>query len=136
MLGIIAAAVTVILVLLQVGVIISVQRLERRIDGLVAELQQDIRPLVGDLKALSGDAARATSLIMTQVERADRVLTECTDRLDETMTLVEEAVVTPASEGRTLVDGLPAGLAASTHLLENSPSSGRGPEDDDALFIG
>ena len=135
-LGIIAAATTVMAVL-QIGAIIYVHRVGRRVEGIAAELQDEVRPLVGRLNAISGDAARAASLVVNQVERADRVVTECAQRLDETMSLVNEAVITPAREGLALIDGLRAGFAALKNAQEHQPPpTPRSADEDDALFIG
>ena len=59
-LGVIAAAV-LIMAAIQVAAVIIAVRLARRVDRLADRLEQDIRPVVASLQALTADASRATS---------------------------------------------------------------------------
>ena len=72
-LGIIAFAVLV-MALIQVGAIVAGLRLARRVDQIATQLDQDIKPLIANLTALSSEAARAAALAATQVERLDQRL--------------------------------------------------------------
>ncbi len=135
-LGIIATATTA-MAALQIGAAIHMHRLSRKMDGVMAELNEEVRPLVGRLNDISSDAARATSLVVTQVERADHLFNECAQRFDQTMGLVQDAVIAPAQEGLALVDGLRAGLAAIRQSQPDQPTPEKTPsEEDDPLFIG
>jgi hypothetical protein len=60
-LGVIAVAVLVMAVI-QVGAVVIAVRLARRLDRFADRLEQDIRPMVASLQALTADAARATSV--------------------------------------------------------------------------
>lgn len=60
-LGVIAAAVLV-MAAIQVAAVVVVSRLARRIDRFGDRLEQDLRPVVASLQALTEDAARATSV--------------------------------------------------------------------------
>jgi outer membrane murein-binding lipoprotein Lpp len=60
-LGIIAVAVLV-MASIQVAAIVVVARMARRLDRFADRLEQDIRPVVASLQALTADAARATSV--------------------------------------------------------------------------
>lgn len=60
-LGIIAVAVLV-MAGIQVAAVVIAARLARRVDRFADRLEQDIRPVVASLQALTADAARATSV--------------------------------------------------------------------------
>jgi hypothetical protein len=109
-LGVIAAAVLV-MAGIQVGAIVLAARAARRIDDLAQRIERDIQPVVANLNALTGEAARATALATAQVERVDRLFSD-------------------------LAAALKGWLSAFRDL--KTPAAGRqaGVEDDDALFIG
>lgn len=60
-LGVIAAAVLV-MAAIQVAAVVVAVRLVRRVDRFADRVEQDIRPIVASLQALTADAARATSV--------------------------------------------------------------------------
>ena len=63
-LGLIAAAV-VVMAVVQVVVVIVTTRAARNIGQAVSRLEQDVRPIVANLQAMSGDAARDMRRIRT-----------------------------------------------------------------------
>ena len=138
-LGAIALA-TLTMAVIQVGVIVYAGRLKWRMDRLAETVEQDLKPLMGRLKEMSGDAARVTSLAVAQAERVDQLFAEFSQRSDHILSLVQNAVVVPAREGMAVLEGLRAGLAALRSLAERraSQASGtaEGVEDEEALFIG
>lgn len=134
-LGAIALA-TVVMAAIQVGAILYAGRLAKRVDRIVDRVEQELRPLFATLTAMSQDAARATSLAVTQVERADRLMADFTDRAEQTMALLQQAVVTPARHGAAIVGGIRAALAALLDVRRQPAAAGRGRSDEeDALFI-
>ena len=72
-LGTIAVAVLVMAVI-QVAAVVLAARAARRVGDAMARLEQDVRPIVANLQAMSSDAARAAGLAVAQVERADQLL--------------------------------------------------------------
>jgi len=60
-LGLIAAAVLV-MAAIQVAAVVIAARLARRLDRFADRLEEDIRPVVASLQALTADAARATAV--------------------------------------------------------------------------
>lgn len=60
-LGVIAVAVLV-MAAIQVAAVVVVARLARRVDRFADRLEEDLRPVVASLQALTADAARATSV--------------------------------------------------------------------------
>jgi hypothetical protein len=134
-LGVIAAAVAV-MAAIQVAAVVYATRAARRIDRLADRLEQDMRPIVANLQTVTADAARATALAATQVERADRLFADLAQRTEQTLAMVQDAVVTPARDGFAWLNGLKAALAALRALKRPAGPRRSNAEDDDALFIG
>ena len=80
-LGIIAFAV-MIMALVQVGAIMAGFRLAKRVDQIARQLDEDIKPLLANLTAMSAEAARAAALAARQVDRIDQVFGEMVMRVD------------------------------------------------------
>ena len=135
-LGAIALA-TLTMAVIQVGVIVYAGRLKWRMDRLAETVERDLKPLIGRLNNMSGDAARVSSLAVAQAERVDQLFAEFSQRSDHILSLVQNAVVVPAREGMAVLEGLRAGLAALRSLAERRASQPPGTaEDEEALFIG
>ena len=101
-LGIIAFSVMV-MALIQIGAIYAGIRLARRVDQLAVQMDQEIKPLIANLTALSSEAARAASLAAKQAERLDRVFGELVQRVDTTLAAAEEFVTGPARQGMAIM---------------------------------
>lgn len=133
-LGLIAAAV-VIMAAIQVAAIVFAMRAARRVSDAIGRLEQHVKPIVADLQAVSAQAARATSMAVAQVERADQLITDLSRRVEETAAAVQSSVVAPAREGFALVQGIIAAISAFRPA--SAPRSRPIPaEDEDPLFIG
>jgi hypothetical protein len=132
-LGVIAAAVLV-MAAIQVAAIVVAARAARRIDRIADRFERDLQPVVASLQALTADAARATALAVTQVERADRLFGDLSRRVEQTLVTVQETLLAPAREGFAWLSGLKAVLA-TLRDLKPSPQPA-GVDEDDALFIG
>ena len=143
----IIAVSTLVMALVQVGAIIAgamtARTVQARLAGLEQRLQQKIepcvdqvQPLVERMTVMSADAARLSALAVQQAEKADVALSSAARRLDQTLAVVQNAVVAPAREGMALASALRAAVGS---LKKGSTSRRRpsgGPDDDDALFIG
>jgi hypothetical protein len=134
-LGIIALAVTV-MAAIQVGAIIVAARLARRVDRIATQIEQDIQPLFQNLHSLTAEASRAASLAALQVERAEKVFTDLSQRVDQTLVTLQNRVVAPAREGFALLAGIRAGLATLREFRETARGRPAAVEEEDALFIG
>lgn len=132
-LGLIALA-TLVMAALQVGAVVFATRLAKRVEQLTDRIEHDIKPLLANLTQASEHAAHASSLAAQQVERADRLFADTANRIDETFALVQAAVVAPAREGRAIVSGVRAAIAAFRELRAARARSRM--EEEDALFIG
>ena len=98
LLGIIAFSVLVMAVI-QVAAIVAGIRLARRVDELAAKIDQEVKPLIANLTALTSEAARAAALAAAQVERFDRVFGDMAARVDHTLAAAQ-AFVTPIETER------------------------------------
>jgi len=134
-LGIIALAVA-LMAAIQVGAIIVAARLAKRVDRLANQIEQDMKPVFHNLNAMSADAARAASLAVSQVERADRIFGDLAQRVDQTLNTLQNRVLAPAREGLAILAGLRAALSAFRDLDDTRPKRPAPVEEEDALFIG
>ena len=134
-LGAIAVA-TVLMAAVQISALVAAARLARRLEQTVARLERDIEPVIGRAALVSEEAARVASMVADQVARADVMLSDLGRRVDDTVTLVQTAVVTPAREGLALLAGLRAALSALRGLRRDRHGDGSRHDEEDALFIG
>ena len=136
-LGLIAVS-TVVMAVVQIGVVVYVARLSKRIDGLSTQIEREIGPLAERLKAVADNLQRATSLASVQVERVDRLFSGAVRRADATMSLVQGAVVGPLREGLAVVAAL-RGVIGAFRSFRGDGGTGRSAarfDDEDPLFIG
>ena len=137
-LGIIAFAV-MIMALIQVGAIFAGMRLAKRVDQLATQLDQDIKPLLANLTAMSSEAARAAALAARQAERLDRVFGEMVQRVDQTLAAAQQFVTGPARQGMAIMSAVKTVVDAYRGLRASSRrrSAGRPVfDEEESLFIG
>lgn len=132
-LGAIALA-TLLMAFIQVGAIVAILRVTRQAQETIAELQRDVRPLLGKVTQIADEASRTAAVASAQAQRIDRIMTDLATRVDETAGVVQQAIITPAKEGMALVAALKAGLGALRSFRER-PRHGH-PDEEDPLFIG
>ncbi len=133
-LGVIAVA-TLVMAVVQIGVIVAAGRLARRVDRLADQVEREIKPLFAHLDAIGKDASRAAGLAVAQVERVDRLLSDLAVKIEQSFVALQVAVMGPAREGRALLSGLRAALAALRGVREDGRVRPSRSEDEDALFI-
>ena len=134
-LGIIAVAVLVMAVI-QVAAIVFAMSAARRIGQVADRLEQDLRPVMHNLQAMTAEAARATNLAAMQLERADRMFADLSRRAEQVLAVVP-SLLGPAGKGIAFLNGLKAALAAIQELRRSSRRRGAAhAEEEDALFIG
>jgi hypothetical protein len=133
-LGVIALAVLV-MAIVQVGLIVVAARAAERLSRLTTQIEQDIRPLVANLQAMTAEAARATAIAAAQVERADLLFTYVSARLEQTLASVQHAVI-GVTRGGAWMAGLRAAMAAFRDLRSPRRRRTASVEEEDALFIG
>ena len=135
-LGAIALA-TIMMAMLQIIVIVYGARLVRKLNRVVDQVEREIQPTLDRVNRVSADAARATSLAVAQVERADQLFSQAAEHTDHLMVAAQQAVVEPIRQGVSLLQGLRAALAALRGVWDPpAPPADSVSEDDKELFIG
>jgi hypothetical protein len=134
-LGVIAASVLVMAVL-QVGMAVYGARLAQRVTRVVDQVERETGPLFAHLQTIGADAARASALAAAQVERADRLFADVSQRIEDTTALVQAAIVQPAREGVAVVAGFRAAVAALREMRGGLRRRTSRIDEDDPLFIG
>lgn len=133
-LGIIAVAVLV-MAIIQVAAIVFAMSAARRIGQVADRFEQDLRPVMSNLQAITAEAARATSLATAQMERADRMFADLTRRAEQVMAGMP-SLIGSAGRGFAFLNGIRAALAAIQELRRSSRRGTSHPDEEDALFIG
>jgi hypothetical protein len=136
-LGLIALGVLV-MAAIQVGAIVFALRAARRVEGVLTQLQQDVRPIVANLQAMSADAARTTAKVAGQVDRLETLLTDMSKKIDQTASAVQQTVLVPVREAMSVVQGIKAAIGSILGGVGGAPrrKSPATSEEEDALFIG
>jgi uncharacterized protein YoxC len=147
-LGIIAAA-TLMMALIQVCAIIAAAKVARRAQEALGKAQQamttaqqaiisvreEIRPLIAKANSLADEASKTAALATAQAGKVDRLMTDLSQRVDETSAIVQKAIVTPAREGIAIVAALKAFASVLRAGHDWRRRSSRS-EEEDPLFIG
>jgi hypothetical protein len=134
-LGIIALA-TLTMAAIQVGVIVYGLGVARRVDKLLTQVEQEMKPLADSLNAIARDAARISSLAAGQVERVDRLVGDITVRLEQTATTLQDAILRPLRDGAAIMTGVKAAIDVIRELTRRPGAVRSRAEEEDALFIG
>ena len=132
-LGVIAAA-TLLIAIVQIGVLVAAGVLARRIARVTSDVEQQIKPIFAHLDAIGRDAARAASIASTQVERADRLFADVAGRMEHGLESVQHAFYGPVRESAAILSALKAAFGAVKNPTAHRRGRTRG-EDEDALFI-
>ena len=140
LLGVIAFAVLV-MALVQVGAIVAGLRVARRVERLATDIDSSVKPLIANLTSLTAEATKAANLATAQVERFDKVVSDLTARLEQTMAAAQQFVAGPAKEGMAIVAGVRAAMSAFQALRESSRRRRASrahtmEEEEESLFIG
>ena len=134
-LGIIAVSVLMMAVV-QVVVVVLALRATERITRLTSQFEQEIRPVVANLQMITADAAKATAVAATQVERADKLFIDLAARLDYTLAAIHNSVIGVTRGSSAWLAGLKAALAVLRDLRQSPGTRSASVEEEDALFIG
>jgi hypothetical protein len=134
-LGVIAAA-TLVMALVQVGAMIAAMRLTRQAQQAIQSVHQEVKPLLARAQSIAEEASRTVALATAQAQKVDRLITDLSQRVDETATVLQDAIITPAREGLAIVAAVKAALTALRGAHELGPRNGRHAEEEDPLFIG
>ena len=131
-LGTMAVALAV-MALVQVAVLVGAMRLGRELIQTTQDLRREIKPLAEKAHRISDDAARVAALAAVQAERIDRLLASTTQRVDDTLGVLQGALLQPIRHGATLVAAVRAFIAG---FGNPGGQSHHRREGEDALFVG
>jgi hypothetical protein len=134
-LGLIALA-TLLMAVIQIGAIVAATRVVRQAQQTLTSVQQDIRPLIAKANAVADEASRTAAIATAQAEKVDRLLSDLAVRVDQTASIVQQAIIAPAREGIAIVAAVKAGLGALKGFRPHRPRNGRTADEEDPLFIG
>lgn len=135
-LGVIAVA-TALMAIVQVGAIVVLARVAVQVQGILAIIQTDIRPLIARANVIAEEASKTATLATAQAQKIDRLLTDLTRRVDETAAVIQQAIITPAREGMAIIAAIKAGFGVLKGLgMKDMRGRHGGVDDEDALFIG
>lgn len=131
-LGVIAVAVLVMAVV-QVAVVVQLLRVARSVSAATADLRKELTPLIAKVNKVADDAGKVSALALTQLERVDRLMDNTVRRIDDTLAVVQDAVLGPVRQGAAVMAGVKAALAVFGSRQDRRRY---GRDDEDALFIG
>jgi hypothetical protein len=114
----------------QVAFAIQAAKLARQAADAMESVRREVRPLIEKATRVTDDAARAASLAAAQVERVDQMMRTTTERIDETMGIVQHAIIVPVRQGAAVV----AAVRAAFDVLRGRRRQGH--DEDEALFVG
>lgn len=132
LLAVIAGSVLV-MALIQVAVIVAAAKYARQAARAVEELRREVQPLIQKAHRITDDAARVTALAATQVERVDRLLSTTALRIDETIGVVQGAILEPVRQGAAAMAAIRAAFGVFRGWNDRHRSTA---EEDEALFVG
>src|SRR5690349_19139350 len=122
--------------LIQLGALIAAYRLARQAQQVIQTVHQEVRPLIDRAHAIAEEAAKTVALATVQAQKVDRLVTDLSHRVDETSSVLQEAIITPAREGLAIVAAVKATLGALRGFRDFTPRNSRHAEEEDPLFIG
>jgi hypothetical protein len=121
---------------IQVGAIIAVLRLARQAQEVVVSVQRDVQPLLAKVNAIADEASKTATLAAAQAQKIDKLVTDLSRKADETSSLVQHAILTPAREGMAIVAGIKAALGVFRDFGDFRGRARRQADEEDPLFIG
>ena len=127
LLSVIAAA-TVIMAVVQIGVVVFAAKLAKRVSRLVDVIEHEIKPTLARVDAVSSDVARVTSLASNQAERLDQITSQLIEKIDDILTVADRSVFAPLKQGA----GFLCGLRAAFSAFRNESTQSQAPPSSDS----
>lgn len=131
-LAVIAVAVLVMAVV-QVGLVVVMMRTARQATDTLQQVRRDVQPILERAQRISDEAARATALATAQVERIDGMLASTAVRIDQTLSIVQGAIVEPVRQGAAVVAAVRAAMAVLRGIGDRQRAA---RNEEEALFVG
>jgi biopolymer transport protein ExbB/TolQ len=116
----------------QIVLAVMAARTARQTIDTLQEFRRDIRPIVEKAQKIADDASRATAIAREQAERINQITERTAQKIDETLSTVQDAVGGPLRQGAAVIAGLRAALEVFRAVSDRRAAK----DEDDALFIG
>lgn len=131
-LGVMAIALVVTAVM-QFASSFAVIKLAKQATQTIKDVQREIQPLIEKAHRIADDAQRTTAIAALQAERLDELVRTTTERVSDTLGLVQGAIVEPLRKGSMVM-----AIARAAFAIFNNRNDRRrqAREDEDALFVG
>lgn len=131
-LGIMAVAL-VAMAIVQIAVVVAAAKIARQASETLDSIRRDVKPLIDKANRITDEASRATALAAAQVDRIDAMLASATQRVDDTLRIVQGAIVEPVRQGAAVI----AAVRAAVGVFRGWQGRHRQTqEDEEALFVG
>ena len=131
---VVMAAALVVMAGIQVLAIVAALRLARQVTATAEALRREVRPLIDQVRRIADEAERASRLATAQVARVDQLLASMAVRIEETVDVVQGALVGPLRQGAAVVTAVRAALSVF-RSWQRRPRRTR-EDTDDAMFVG
>ena len=131
-LAVIAVSVAVMAVL-QVAAVLVAVKYGRELARTLEEFRREVRPVLEKAHKISEDAARVTALAATQIERLDKIMSTTAARIDETMGVVQGAIIEPVRHGAAMMAAVRAAFAVFRGFRDRDRHA---RDEEEALFVG
>ncbi len=128
------AVAVAVMAAVQVVVLVVAARAVRRATDTLVQLRTDVLPVIEQAHLVSAEAARAAAFASSQMERIDEMLASTAARVDQTLSLVQGAVVEPVRQGAAVVAAFRAAVAVFRGLGDRHRAATR--DEEEALFVG
>jgi hypothetical protein len=117
----------------QVVLAFAAARLARQTGETVQQFRRDIQPIIEKAHRIAEDASKTTSIALQQAQKISQLVDTTGRQVEETMTMLQAAVLGPVRHGTAVL----AGLRAALEFFRNARARhARREESEDALFIG
>jgi hypothetical protein len=131
---VVMAAALVVMAVIQVAAIVAALRLARQVTATTEALRREVRPLIDQVRRIADEAERASRLATAQMARVDQLLASLAVRVEDTVDVVQGALVGPLRQGAAMVTAVRAALSVF-RSWQRRPRRTR-EDTDDAMFVG
>jgi hypothetical protein len=133
---VVMAVALVVMAAVQVAGAVIAIRLARQVSATADELRRELRPLMEQVRRIADEAERASRLATAQVARVDQLLAAVALRVEETVDVVQGALVGPLRQGAAIVTAVRTALSVFRTWQRRRPARPVREESEDPMFVG
>ena len=133
---VVIAVATAVTAIIQVGVVVFAVRAARQVGDTMQRIERDLKPVVANLHAVSVDIARAASAAASQVERAERALSDLSRSVDSAASTLQGYMSSPITNGLAVIQGLRTAFDVLRGFHRPRKRAQPQPARHDEMFIG